>query len=168
MGVGPGLGGCGVLGARLWMSEAASLARSSAFLSSVASSLIRPSTRRTTFPITGSSGAARASLDPALWTLERSWSTSCHLDLATTWRRMCAVAFAHSSPLTWRRLRRLCSALAVARNLSTESWTYKINASIEASRDWLLNDFIRLSRLGTWVPCEGAMSLSASVNRPGS
>lgn len=106
-------GGCGggALGARLWMSEAASLPKSSAFRSSVASSRMRPSTRRTIFPITGSWGAARASRDPALWTLDRSWSTSCHLDLATTWRRICAVAFAHSSPLTCLRLRRLQRAV---------------------------------------------------------
>jgi hypothetical protein len=35
--------------------------------------------------------------------------------------------------------------------------SYKMRDSIEASRGWLLNDLIRLSKLGTWLACEGAM-----------
>jgi hypothetical protein len=38
------------------------------------------------------------------------------------------------------------------------SETYKINASIEASRDCPLSDFTSFSKLGVCVACEGAMA----------
>jgi hypothetical protein len=45
---------------------------------------------------------------------------------------------------------------------------YNIRASREASRDWLLNDFIRLSKDGSWLGCDGAMALSVYVSMIGS
>ena len=106
MGVGPGLEGIvGVWGS--WERSDTESPISSAFLSSVASSRMRPITRRTTLPMTCSVPAAWASLRPVLETFASSWSTLYHLDLATTWSSIWAVALAISSPWTWRRFRRL-------------------------------------------------------------
>jgi hypothetical protein len=52
------------------------------------------------------------SVAPCLWTFASSWSTSVHLDLATTCNKMRAVAAAHcSAPFICLRLRRLCQVL---------------------------------------------------------
>ena len=64
--------GGAVGGAKAGSSEMDSLMDSSAFLSSAASSRMRPITRRTMLPMTGSCGAACTSLEPTFWMVVRS------------------------------------------------------------------------------------------------
>lgn len=148
-------------------SVAVSLA--SSFLSSAASSRIRLKTRLTILPTTSSLGWAAIRRKPICWIFSRSWSASDHFDLATTWRRICAIATAQSSePWICLRFKRLLvQGLVNDSRAYTGMAAYEMRVSIEASKGLPLSDLrcrstspalgFTVAIFGVWKPVvEGA------------